>query len=361
MQEAAHSLIDTVHASEHVENELIESSLSEVEERLFGRPAVLQPRSRIIRIASVAACMAVLLSATLYLLLTDKESGRNLSAALLNEELVPEAASNDILLITPTDSINLQKEASIRYRTDGSVSVNNRTLTSGTREAQPVLNRLIVPNGKKAELALSDGTRMHVNAGSRVIYPAVFGKKTREIAIEGEVFLEVAKDATRPFVVKVNGFDVKVLGTTFNICAYKTDKEASVVLVEGKVEVKTARNETVELNPNQLVTITPSGTRCKEVEVGEYICWKDNIMWLSGRKAGDVFDKLARYYGRTIVFDSSVAGLVLQGKLDLSGSLADVLDMMSLSLSLTYFIDENSTVTICLKDSASRGQKQSLL
>lgn len=351
MQEMAGALIDAVHTSEQVENELIERSLSEVEERLFGCPAVLSLRSRLLRIASAAACIVILLSVTLYLVRTGKERSPDVSAALLSEEFIPHGTPENILLITPTDSIDLQKEATIRYRTDGSVSVNNRTVAAqtGAREAEPVLNRLIVPNGKKAELALSDGTRIQVNAGSRVIYPAVFGKKSREIAVEGEVFLEVAKDAGRPFIVKVNGFDVKVLGTTFNICAYKTDREASVVLVEGKVEVKTARNETVELTPNQLVTITSSGTRRKEVEVNEYICWKDNILWLSGRKAGDVLHKLARYYGNAIVFDPPVGELVLQGKLDLSGTLTDVLDMMSLSLSLEYFIDENNTVTISMK------------
>lgn len=352
MREMVGALIDAVHTSEHVENELIERSLSEVEERLFGRRAVLSLRSRLLRIASAAACIVILLSVTLYFVRTDKERGPDLSAALLSEEVVPSATPGNILLITSTDSIDLPKEASIRYRTDGSVSVNERTIARGTGVGKTgsVLNRLIVPNGKKAELALSDGTRIQVNAGSRVIYPAVFGEKTREIAVEGEVFLEVAKDAARPFIVKVNGFDVKVLGTTFNVCAYKTDKEASVVLVEGKVEVKTVRNETVELLPNQLVAITPSGTRCEEVEVDEYICWKDNILWLSERKAADVLHKLARYYGNAIVFDPPVGELVLQGKLDLSGTLTDVLDMMSLSLSLEYFIDENNTVTIRMKN-----------
>ncbi len=352
MREMADALIDAVHTSEQVENEWVEGSLSEVEARLFGRPAISGLRLRLFRIAAAAACIAILLSVTLYFMQTDKPRSSDLSAVLLNEEVISGVDSENILLITSTDSLDLQKEASIRYRTDGSVSVNDRTVAARTRasEAEPVLNKLIVPNGKKAELALCDGTRIQVNAGSRVIYPAVFGKKSREIAIEGEVFLEVAKDAARPFIVKVNGFEVKVLGTTFNICAYKTDSEASVVLVEGKVEVKTAHNETVELRPNQLVAITPSGTRREEVRVDEYICWKDNILWLSGRKAGDVLDKLARYYGTAIVFDPPVAGLVLQGKLDLSGSLTDVLDMMSLSLSLEYFIDENNTVTIRMKN-----------
>lgn len=80
---------------------------------------------------------------------------------------------------------------------------------------------------------------MYYNSGSHVIYPSDFDKNKREILVEGEVYLEVAKDPKRPFFVKTKDFDVKVLGTTFNVSAYKDDAIASVVLVEGKVEVVT--------------------------------------------------------------------------------------------------------------------------
>ena len=70
---------------------------------------------------------------------------------------------------------------------------------------------------------------MYVNAGTRVFYPAVFKKDKREILVEGEVFLEVEKDPSRPFIVKTNRFEVKVLGTQFNVCAYKEDAFTSVV------------------------------------------------------------------------------------------------------------------------------------
>lgn len=84
---------------------------------------------------------------------------------------------------------------------------------------------------------------MYINSGSHVIYPSDFDKDKREILVEGEVYLEVAKDPKRPFFVKTKDFDVKVLGTTFNVSAYKDDAIASVVLVEGKVEVDNNESE----------------------------------------------------------------------------------------------------------------------
>lgn len=77
----------------------------------------------------------------------------------------------------------------------------------------------------------------------------------------------MAKDPSRPFIVKANGFDVKVLGTQFNVCAYKEDASASVVLVDGRVEVSSGKNTKSILSPNQMLEINDKGTDVKEVDV----------------------------------------------------------------------------------------------
>lgn len=93
---------------------------------------------------------------------------------------------------------------------------------------------------------------MYVNAASHVIYPSVFNDDKREIAVEGEVFLEVAHNPKVPFIVKTKGLDVKVLGTVFNVTAYEAD-DISVVLVNGRVEVNSSAKEKMILNPSQMV------------------------------------------------------------------------------------------------------------
>ena len=98
-------------------------------------------------------------------------------------------------------------------------------------------------------------------------YPAVFKKDKREILVEGEVFLEVEKDPSRPFIVKTNRFEVKVLGTQFNVCAYKEDAFTSVVLVNGSVEVNSGKNNRSVLSPNQMIKVNDKGTDIKEVDV----------------------------------------------------------------------------------------------
>ena len=91
----------------------------------------------------------------------------------------------------------------------------------------------------RSSLTFSDGTKIWVNSGSKVIYPVSFEKKKREIYVEGEVYLDVTHDTSWPFVVRTQQVDVKVLGTSFNVSAYKDDSNMQVTLVEGKVEVNT--------------------------------------------------------------------------------------------------------------------------
>lgn len=349
MLNTCRDLSNYIEMKDQVDKKLINQSWEKIEKQLFQPQRSL--RHRILVASAVAACTFATLSISLYFFYSHSNDTRTLSADLLNNSLVmPSDSIQDIVLFTSGNQIKLnQEEASIRYQTDGSLEVDNVPIEKKKTDTQktPALNHIIVPKGKRVNLTLSDGTQIFVNAGSHLIYPERFEKEKREIVVEGEVFLDVAKDPKRPFTVKVKGFDVKVLGTSFNICAYNEDKEASVVLVEGHVEVKTNKNEIVQLTPNRMVNITAEGTESREVNVLEYICWKDNMMLLSGHKADDIFNKLARFYGCTISFDSAAGNLILQGKLDLNENIRDVMDMICISLSLQYVIDENNNISIC--------------
>ncbi len=92
-----------------------------------------------------------------------------------------------------------------------------------------------VPLGQRSELLLSDGTLLRLNSGTRVTYPVNFGGKHRKIFVNGEVYAEVARDESRPFIISAGDVQVQVLGTTFNMRAYGTDSSVELALVEGSV------------------------------------------------------------------------------------------------------------------------------
>lgn len=195
--------------------------------------------------------------------------------------------------------------------------------------------RLIVPAGEHANVRLSDGTMLYANSGTEVELPSVFDAGKREIKVSGEVYLEVAEDAERPFHVIADGFEVRVLGTSFNVSAYPDDDAASVVLVKGSVAVS-AGGQTGFISPGQKMEITGSGMSVSQVNVEEYVGWKDKVIIINGHPLSEILKKLQRYYGVSIVVESGVGDLMIDGKLDLQEDISSVMDNLCILLPLEY-------------------------
>lgn len=213
-------------------------------------------------------------------------------------------------------------------------------LATSTKEAISI-QHIHVPNGKSLEILLPDGSKVYANAGSHISYPSVFNKDRREINVVGEAYLEVTHNARLPFVVKANGFEVRVLGTKFNISAYPGAQSASVVLVQGSVQIETEKKENTLLHPNELADITPQGTCTRRVDVSKYISWKDHFILLDEEKLETVSRKLSTYYGTDIHCDAEVAGLPLSGKLGLDNSLEEVIGILHKTTKLDCIKDGN--------------------
>lgn len=344
--QAGKDLLRKVHEAEPDRLQEALASWQEIEARIDKPRTSIRLRSRYI--LSVAASLAVLLSIGIYFWMDAKKTD-SMSLALL-ESNTSSLSGDEIVLIESDDKLQLKDESSITYNVDGKSNaeehVVKKEVAEGKKEKKEEINQLIVPKGRRVDITFSDGTRMYVNAGTRVFYPAVFRKDKREIVVEGEVYLDVTKDPSRPFIVKTNGFDVKVLGTQFNICAYKEDASASVVLVDGRVEVHSGKNDKSILSPNQMIEINEKGTDIREVDVFEYICWKDNMMMLTDRRVGETLDRLSRYYGRTIWYNEEIGNIPISGKLDLRENMEDVINIICQSLFLQYKTDTNNNIII---------------
>ena len=122
------------------------------------------------------------------------------------------------------------------------------------------LNKLVVSYGKRARITLCDGTKIWANAGTVLLYPTYFEDKKREIYVDGEIYIDVTPNPEKPFIIKTSDMGIKVLGTSFNVSAYRDDAEKSIVLVTGKVEVAASNGEAVCILPmtgsgNQLINI----------------------------------------------------------------------------------------------------------
>lgn len=197
---------------------------------------------------------------------------------------------------------------------------------------------LIVPSGKKTYLILEDGTKLWVNSDSKVTYPEKFTQDQRVIEVEGEVFADVASDKNKPFIVKTNDFELKVLGTSFNVSAYKEDKTKNIVLVTGKVEINPSSSEKkIQLSPSSMLSIEGEDYKVKTgIDVYDYICWKDNLLSLDATTLGNITNKLNRYYNSNIIIDNSLISRKLSGKINLKNSLEETTKALATSLNCKY-------------------------
>ena len=329
-------LTEKIREADELESVDVDKSFQDVMKRV-GREKKVPHRRHIYRWSlSIAAAIALALVMNWWS--TNVDEGTELDIALLND--TTSICGDEVILITDNQAMNLKNDASLKYDTLGSSNIQQYALNTKISQASSVKNemqQIMVPNGKRADITFSDGTRIYINSGSKVIYPDIFEERKREILVEGEVYLDVAKRKDCPFVVKTREFDIRVLGTSFNVCAYREDEAASVVLVRGSVEVTTENKSKVRLAPNQLVDIKGNKTQVRKVDVSEYISWKD------------VLKKLERYYGCKIRYDAEITTLSLSGKLDLQTDITNVMDNLCLSLSLHYTINDKDEIYVSLK------------
>jgi transmembrane sensor len=167
-------------------------------------------------------------------------------------------------------------------------------------------NHRIAGKGQRLSIILPDSSTVILNSGSEVKYTSEFGKQ-RAIWLKGEAFFKVTKNTNSPFIVHTKDFDVKVLGTEFNVCSSSIYQTVS--LAKGKVNVllKESKDE-INLLPNEeLVWNAKTKTIIKRnFDINKALAWKDNILLLDDVKIEDAVPKINRFYGVNVVIKDSV-------------------------------------------------------
>lgn len=243
----------------------------------------------------------------------------------------------DIQLVIGEETVTIEQDADFLYNESGEITItaNNKEVLKNRSLEEVKQNRLIVPRGKRSSLTLSDGSKIWINSGSVLEFPATFPDDKREITVEGEIFIEVAPNKDRPFFVNTPQMSVRVLGTTFNISAYREDANSSVVLVEGKVEVLSGTDKVI-LKPDEMASIKENQIDINKVDVSEYICWKEGYMQFTREPLSSIATRLMRYYNRTIICQDGVEALSCTGKLILFDNLEDVIKTISNTNPIEY-------------------------
>ncbi len=201
--------------------------------------------------------------------------------------------------LRPETSLQLEEVGGTRILTsDNRIKYSGKDSLAG-QSAEVKYNTLIVPRGGEFSLELADGTRVWLNAESRLRYPVAFTGDERRVEMDGEVYFEVAKNREKPFIVTVNGVDIRVLGTSFNVSAYQ--EEVVTTLVEGKVQLKRG-DEQVVLSPNQQAIWSDDKFKVKQVDARNYVLWKEGIFYFEDVDLEMILDDMARWYNVNIFY-----------------------------------------------------------
>lgn len=285
------------------------------------------------RIASAAACFLLLISGLYLFRLSENEvSDKN---NMLTQWITADAESEDIQVIIGEERNSITGlNATIQEQEDGTLLINDKPFPS--KQKEPDYIQLVVPKGKRSYVQLKDGSKIWVNSATKLIYPSQFDGTQREIYVNGEVYLEIAKDESRPFFVHTTHLDVKVLGTNFNVSAYADDPFTQVVLVTGSVEVKTNKKETTRLIPDMCYHLEDGTGVIRQVDAYKYICWKEGVMKLEGEELQDVFKRLSRYYNVRIISSPDINQVRYFGKLALEETIENVIYNISLVEPIEY-------------------------
>lgn len=217
-------------------------------------------------------------------------------------------------------------------------------LPAGKKSA---VEKRVNPFGQKSVLFLSDGTKVWLNAASKISYLRNFsGSDTRDVYLEGEAFFDVAHDVHRPFIVHTSSIKIKVLGTSFNVKSYEEEKTIETTLVHGKVrieqsDVKGNRIGDVELKPNQRAVFNKESKiiNVKEVAPGNTGSWKQERLVFEEESIDNVIMQMERWFDVKIYVENKGS---LDCKLTASiekESLEEVLRLLEASHNIRYKID----------------------
>lgn len=220
------------------------------------------------------------------------------------------------------------------------------------------LTTIVAPTGSKTLVTLPDSSTVWLNAGSKVSFNNSFGADNRDIALEGEAFFDVIRNKV-PFNVHTDQFDIAVLGTAFNIKAYKDDDKATATLVRGSLKVKRANlsgtQDEILLAPNDRLTLykgaaapSPGSFTVKvdqKINAERETSWKDGWLSIEGESLNEFAVKLERLYDIKIVFsEETLKDYRFTGRIR-QLSLEQVLKALSLTSPVQFSIDEK-TVTL---------------
>jgi transmembrane sensor len=344
------------------EEEILKAAMLKNIQNEIGGQANRSTRKLWPRIAAAAAILLVV-GAALFFYTQRHLEGSAATRDLLANDIKPGGNKAYLVLsngkrVSLTDASNgeLAKEAGVEITktANGQViyaakdpSLPAASLPGGARGSEGIkysnaLNTIETPRGGQYQVRLPDGSKVWLNAASKLIYPVSFnGRGQRVVELSGEAYFEIFKNKLQPFVVKSKNQEVTVLGTHFNVNSYADEPDTKTTLLEGSVRI----NGTI-LKPNEQAILAGGKLSVKEVVAVSFTDWKDGQFYFRNEALPSVMRKLARWYNVDIRFQGEIdQTTTFSGVVSKYDHISKVLTLMEKSEGLHFKI-EGRTVTV---------------
>lgn len=259
-------------------------------------------------------------------------------------DIVHPKYKNDVLpavegatLITASgETITLSE--TIKVQDDGSVLNESENTITRLEENVPVYNEIVVPQTNYYSFQLSDGTKVWINANSRLSFPSKFMGLERKVRlIEGEAYFEVAKKHNQPFIVETTKASVRVLGTCFNVRNYKNI--FTTTLAEGSVEVFNEK-DLQKLRPHQKAFFSSENLIVGSANLTKELSWKNNVFYFKNDNLRNVMMQIENWYGVNVLLDKALANnATYSGEIKRDVTLTQMLDMLEFTSGLEFSLE----------------------
>ena len=252
------------------------------------------------------------------------------------------------IVLHQKEGVTLQEQGSTISNQDHTLaySINDSIETTGR-----AYNELNVPRGGEYRLILADGTKVWLNSDTYLKFPVAFGKDERRIMLTGEAYFEVAHDPLKPFVVESNGVNITVLGTSFNITAYKDYSKVITTLVEGSVQVSCVRELSMKeiLTPGKQAVFDRANQTLSihDVNVNLYTSWKEGYYSFEMERLENIMSTLGRWYDVKVLYEShQIRDMRFTGRVKRYSEITDFLETIKLTHDVEFIINERTVMVI---------------
>jgi len=307
---------------------------------------------------AIAAAVLLAVATGGFLLLKAKYANHiiavNKAAAVIVQDV---AAGGDKAILTLADGsqIVLDSAANGMLAQQGKVKVLKQngqlkySAGQGVTNAAVAYNTVRTPRGGQYQLVLQDGTKVWLNAASTLKYPAAFAGNERNVELTGEGYFEVAHNSKAPFKVLVpGGQEVEVLGTQFNIMAYKDEPLLRTTLVEGAIKVK-AGAASVQIKPGEQSILSNKSPEIRvqaNADIEQAVAWKNGMQSFKDADLHTILRQVSRWYNVDVEYKAEGPEMGLNGTIPRNFSLQNMLKVLQLNNDQLHLKFENGKITV---------------